>query len=121
MTIKIYRKPTHTGHYLNSELNHPPHIKQGIVQSFYHMQRMQNLLKEIDNLRYDLHLNGYPQRFINSAPIQEKLSSRKKMIQPLGLELIPYVKGILEKYKRTGNLYIIRTVLKTNTLLGIQR
>jgi hypothetical protein len=63
LTTKVYRKPTHMGHYLNFESNHLPHVKQGTVHSLYSTasticQERQDLLKETDNLRYDLQLIG---------------------------------------------------------------
>jgi predicted GIY-YIG superfamily endonuclease len=42
---------------------------------------------------------------------------RKKEEKPLGLVYIPYVKGVSEKFKRTGNQYNIRTIFKTKHTL----
>jgi hypothetical protein len=63
LTTKVYRKPSHTGRYLNFKSNHPTHVKRGIVQSLHSRasticQEQQDLLNEIDNLRHDLQLDG---------------------------------------------------------------
>jgi hypothetical protein len=31
LTTKVYRKPTHTGRYLNFNSNHPLHVKRGLI------------------------------------------------------------------------------------------
>lgn len=44
LATKVFRKPTHTGQYLNVNSNHPPHVKRSLIQSsqysFHHMPRM---------------------------------------------------------------------------------
>jgi hypothetical protein len=67
LTTKVYRKPTHTGQYLNFNSNHPPHVKRGIVHSLHDRatticKDWQDLLK-VNNLRCDLQLSGYSQGF----------------------------------------------------------
>jgi hypothetical protein len=124
LSTKVYRKPTHTGRYLNYESNHPPHVKRGIVQSLHSRasiiwQERQDLFNEIKNMRRDLKLSGYQQRFIESVlksggSCRPEEEERKK---PLGLVFIPNVKGISEKFKRIGNRYNIRTVFKTKHTL----
>jgi hypothetical protein len=59
LTTKVYRRPTHTGCYLNFELNHLMLVKRGTVQIFHSKastmcQEQQDLLNETDNLRHDL-------------------------------------------------------------------
>jgi hypothetical protein len=81
-------------------------------------QDRQDLVKEINNLRHDLQLNGYLQGFIDSV-INSKGSSRpKKEEKPLCPLYIPYVKGVSETFKRIGNQYNIRTILRTEHTLG---
>jgi hypothetical protein len=80
LATKVYRKPTHTGRYLNFNSNHTPHVKRGLIQSLHKRasvicQEHQDLCYEIRGLRHDLQLNGYPRGFIDSV-INSKGSSR---------------------------------------------
>jgi hypothetical protein len=122
LVTRVYRKPAHTDRYLNFKSNHPPHVKRGLIQSLHNRtsticQDRQDLAKEINNLRHDLQLNGYPQGFIDSV-INPKGSSRPKTEdKPLGSVYIPYVKGVSEKFKCIGNSYNIRTIFRTKYTL----
>jgi hypothetical protein len=65
LTTRVYRKPTHTGRYLNFNSNHPSHVKRGLIQSLHNRasticQERKDLVKEIISLRRDPQLNGYP-------------------------------------------------------------
>jgi hypothetical protein len=121
LATKVYRKPIHTGRYLNFKSNHPPHVKRGLIQSLHNRpsticQERQDLPKEISSLRRDLQLNGYPQDFIDSI-INSKGSSRlNKEQKPLSSVYIPYVKGVSRSSKIQG---IDITSSKLNTLLGV--
>jgi hypothetical protein len=66
-------------------------------------QEEQDLFNEICSLRRDLQLNGNPHGLIDSV-INSKRSSRlNKGQNPQGSAYIPHVKGVSEKFKRTGN------------------
>ncbi|PNF42699.1 hypothetical protein B7P43_G14177 [Cryptotermes secundus] len=122
LATQVYRKPTHTGQYLNFNSNHPPHVKRGLIKSLHDRasticQDRRDLVREINNLRHDLQLNGYPKGFIDSV-INSKGSSRpKKEESPLCSVYIPHVKGVSEKFKRIGNRYTIRTIFHTKHTL----
>jgi hypothetical protein len=65
LDTKVYRKPTHTGHYLHFQLNRPLHVMKGDVQSLYHRativcQEKQDRSDEADILTHDLQLSAYP-------------------------------------------------------------
>ncbi|XP_023722356.1 uncharacterized protein LOC111872551 [Cryptotermes secundus] len=82
LVTQVYRKPTHTGQYLNFNSNHPPHVERSLIKSLTDRasttcQDQQDLVKGINNLRHDLQLNGYPKGFIDSV-INSKGSSRPK-------------------------------------------
>jgi hypothetical protein len=114
----------HTGQHLNSNSNHPPHVKRGLIQSIHNRtsalcQEQQDLVIEISNLRRDFQLNGYPQSSVDSVTNFKGSSHLNKEQKPLGSVYIPYVKGVSEKFKRIRNLYNNRTIFRTRHALGV--
>jgi hypothetical protein len=81
------------------------------------------LAHEVNTLKHDLQLNGFPLKIINS--VINNTGGKKRLrndVKPIGSVVILYVKGISDKFKRIGNRYI-RTIFKTkytlrNTLMG---
>jgi hypothetical protein len=119
----VYRKPTHTGRYPNFHSNHPPHVKRGIIRSLHNRatiicRERQDLAHEVNNLKHDLQLNGFPPKLINSVIINTGGNNRlRNDVKPIGSVVIPCVKGISEKFNRIGNRYNIRTIFKTKHTL----
>jgi hypothetical protein len=68
---------------------------------------------EIKNIRHDLMLNEYPKE---SAASVMKPSTRNHLSSDTtyqGTVIIPYVKGISEKLRCTGNRFNLRNIFKT--------
>jgi hypothetical protein len=84
-------------------------MKRGLIQTLHNRastarQERQDMVKEINSLKSDVQLNGYPQGFIDLV-INSKGSGRlNKEQKPLDSVHVPYVKGVSEKFRRTGNL-----------------
>jgi hypothetical protein len=82
LATKIYRKPTHAGHYLHFKFNHPLRVKMGIIPSLISRtevirQDQKDFNNEIKIIRYDLMLNEYPQEFVDAVmkPLRSNLPS----------------------------------------------
>jgi hypothetical protein len=122
--MKVYRKPTHTGRYLQFKSSHPHHVKGGVVHSLvnqakFKCKNQKEFNNEIKNIRQDLMLNEYPKEFVESVmkPLATNRPSSDTIYQ--GTVIIPYVKGTSEKFRRIGNCFYLRTIFKTkHTLHG---
>jgi hypothetical protein len=118
LITKVYRKPTHTGRYLHFKFNHPHHVKRGAVHSLINRakvicQNQKDFNNKIKTIRYDLMLNEYPKESVDSVM---KSSVRNR---PTSDTVVPYVKGISEKFRHIGNRFSLRTIFKTkHTLRG---
>jgi hypothetical protein len=113
-------KSTHTGHYLHFKPNHPHHMKRGVIHSLANQvkvicQDQKDFNEEIKNTIHDLTLNKYPQEFVDSIMKPSRSSSPPSDTTYQSTVIIPYVKGLSEKFKRTGNNFIVRTIFKTDT------
>jgi hypothetical protein len=117
-----YTKPTHTGRFLNFLSNHPPHVKRGIIRSLHNratiicLQR-HDLAHELNNPKHDLQLNGFPPKLINSVNNTWGKNRLRNDVKLIGSLVIPYAKGISDKFKRIGNRYKIRTIFTTKYTL----
>jgi hypothetical protein len=75
--------------------------------------------KEIKNIIHDLILNEYPQEFVDSimTPLRSNHPSSYKIYK--GMVIIPYVKGISEKFRHIWNHFNVRIIFRTkHTLHG---
>jgi hypothetical protein len=103
LAIKVFRKPTRTGRYLNFKSNHLPCVKSGLIQSLHSRastticQEQQDMFDEISSLRH-LQPNGYAHGFIDSVINSESSSHLNKEERPLGSVDIPYVKVVSGKF-----------------------
>jgi hypothetical protein len=123
LTTTVYKKHTHTGRYLLFRSNHPLHVKQALVQSLYdralsNCQEQRNFVTEVQNVKHDLWKNGYPKHFVDTTiNIFEKKNYPSTQSKEACTVVIPYVKGISDKFKRIGNKYNIKTIFKTKHTL----
>jgi hypothetical protein len=123
LTTKVYHKPTHTGHYLHFNSNHPHRIKWGGIHSLDNQVKVicqnQNFNNGIKNTRHDLMLTEYPKE---SAGSVMKSSTRNRPSSNTiyqGTVVIPYVMGTSEKCRHIGNCFNLRPIFKTkHTLHG---
>jgi hypothetical protein len=82
-------------------------------------QNQKDFNNEIKTIRHDLMLSEYPEEFNDSIV---KTSTRNRLSSDTvyqGTVVIPYVKGISEKFRLIGNHFNLRTIFKTkHTLRG---
>ena len=111
LAFAVYRKPTHSGRYLDYESVHPVAHKRSVVRSL--VQRAirtcsdaRSLQEELQTIENDLIRNGYPKHFIkkttkfimhnqqqNSQAIDNTASTHQRAA-------IPYIQGVSEALAR---------------------
>jgi hypothetical protein len=122
LATKFYQKPTHTGPYLHFISNHTYQVKRGVVLSLISRakiicQDQRDFNNEIKNIRHDLMLNAYPKEFVDSVmkPLRSNRPSSDTTCQET--LIIPYVKGISDKFRYIENCFNIKTIFKTKHIL----
>ena len=111
----VYRKPTHTGQYLNFSLNHSSNTKHGIVRTLVDRELTicnfeDTLQEEINNIKSDLTRNGYPAKLADQILEKRKNNTRRAWEkEKQKMVCIPYIKGLSNKIMRIGQHYNIRT------------
>ena len=119
ISVRVYRKPTHTDPYLKFTSHHLARAKKGVITSLF--DRAKNIIsnpsnqeKEENHLTAVLQTNGYPNKFINNTIRASQLprqsansdnTENQEQIAPVRINL-PYVKGSSEQLKQSS---MIRT------------
>lgn len=121
----VYRKPTHTGRYLNYLSNHPSFTKLSVAKSLLkraelHCSNNSLLKNELYSIRETLHFNNFPPHVFTKIS-KEMKNSKKPVVRQFTdtkcLQVIPYIRGFSEKVKRISSKYNILTSFQTvNTI-----
>ena len=111
ISVKIYRKPTHTNQYLKYTSHNPTSAKQSVITALF--DRTENVVSnENDKIEEKHHIlaalqqNGYPKQFIQRTV--EKHNRRKEQPRERPEEEpkqtksinLPYIQGVTEQLKR---------------------
>ena len=107
----IYRKPTHTDHYLQWSSHHPVQQKLGIVCTLMHRADTiisDNNLKKVEKekIRTALRNCGYPEWALKEGEQRgkkrdtERKEENTETEKPVGYAVLPYVKGLSERLQR---------------------
>ena len=72
LVTKVYRKPTHTQHYIHWRSKHPKNLLLGVLKGLIHRAHelcdlREDLLEELDLLRDVFIANGYPQECVTKT------------------------------------------------------
>ena len=127
LDITVYRKPTHTDHYLDFQSHHPPHVKRGLVRCLYDRARgiistQDNLQKEGQHLSKVLRQNGYPVGFIRSAawPPQREEDVQDSLLEEGSsppLVMLLYTAGISGDIRRVCKKYDMKVIFRSGLSL----
>ena len=126
LRTSVYRKPTHTGAYLNFRSSHPLHAKRSVVSTLF--QRLDHITAgegakkaEEKQIRLELETNGYPKSFINQT--KARMLKRRNQVAgrapkhttnstTTGTAVIPYSERTSEAISRVLAPLGIRTVAR---------
>jgi hypothetical protein len=105
LATQVYKKLTYTGHHLHFDPNHPPtkSCLQPGSYSKYHLPKKQEFLKDIEHIKRELALNGYPSSFVDSIVKGHTVTSQLEIGGSFSTIVIPHVKGVSEKFRCIWN------------------
>ena len=114
VSTDIYRKPTHTDHYLQWSSHHPVQQKIGVVRTLMH--RASTLIRdeerrkaEKEKVKDALRHCGYPEWALREGESRSKRQEKAKTAEKTGSQeqdrrkgfaVVPYVKGVTERLQR---------------------
>ena len=126
ISVKVYRKPTHTDQYLNYNSNHPSQTKDAVISSLFRRAKdiisdEKDLIEENQRIVNVLMENDYDKRTISR--VKKKVEKGKQNKENDAVEneptkfKLPYIAGTSEIIKRTLAPHNIKcTFYSTETL-----
>uniref|UniRef100_A0A5S6QLT0 Reverse transcriptase domain-containing protein n=1 Tax=Trichuris muris TaxID=70415 RepID=A0A5S6QLT0_TRIMR len=127
MTTKVYRKPTHSGRYLNFLSNHPLNVKVGIITGM--VDRAVNLCsreyfnEELEHIRRTLQQNDFPKRLADTYIDRRlnnprgNLTASEQRNDPNDAMVLPYFPGIGEAIRKESRKLGFKVFFKNFTNL----
>ena len=108
LSFSIYRKPTHTDHYLQFSSHQPTEHKLGVIRTLTHrantlVTEEEEKQKEVLHLKKVLSISGYPKwawDLPGSTKITPHPRTKDPARRPKGHVTIPYVGGVSEALVR---------------------
>ena len=123
LLASVYRKPTHTDHYLAYDSHHPQPVKRGIVKCLYdrakHLTAKPSAIsEEKKHLSSVFVSNGYPSSFVRKLTKTARPTANKEPTQEFkSTAVLPYIKGVAEVLRRCLQQQGVCTVFKSDTTL----
>jgi hypothetical protein len=119
----VYRKPTHSNRYLNFRSHHSLQNKKSVIRSlvyraFTHCSNSNDLSSELDNLKFVLNQNNYPDKIIHEIINQYRRkfsnsdSNEKIEFDINRMISIPYHQNLSENIRRILGNHDIKVVFK---------
>ena len=124
LTTAVYRKPTHTDHYLQFGSHHPLVHKLGVIRTLHYraetvVSDQREVSSEKDHIRGALEHCGYPNWAFEQAKKSNKDTKSSATISPTSetskrgtLVTIPYCAGLSERVKNAFKSFGISACFK---------
>ena len=119
----VYRKPTNTDRYLDYNSNHPISAKLSVIHTLIHRVKQvcstpEFLAKEMDHLHKVPQNNHCPTQFFQQGKPQQKANKKPNPSTVKFIEgarvVMPYIKGLSEKYRHILAKYKVKSFLQRN-------
>ena len=130
ISVKVYRKPTHTNQYLSFAFHHSTRSKQSVITALFN--RAENVITSNTELKQEqqhitkvLQSIGYSNQFIDKTRRQWHLKQQnknnnkqaEKEPEPVRRINLPYIQGLSEQLQRTLSQHNIKSTFYTATTL----
>ncbi|XP_078363514.1 uncharacterized protein LOC144647607 [Oculina patagonica] len=117
--IEVFRKETHTNKYLDFASHNPMQHKEAVVKTLLHRANLLPSRPELrtnkqDRVLHDLRANGYPDVLFKKC-VRDRTKERPTQERPLGLAVLPYVRGASDRVGRVLKKFHVRTAFKPKT------